>query len=89
MAGRTWCLSSVSAVEETFLQFLPQKELFSSFYRKMNFSPVSATGLTFLLCSKTFCCAIKLPAMQQNFLLCNQASCYVVKLSAVKPSAVQ
>ena len=43
--------------------FLPQKKLFSSFCRKRNFSPVSAVGLTFLLCSKTFCCAIKLPAV--------------------------
>ena len=71
-----------------FLQFLLQKELFSSFCRKRNFnmvlilcfchrsnfspvstakrnfSPVSATRLTFLLCSKTFCCAIKLPVVQ-------------------------
>ena len=44
--------------------FLLQKELFSSFCRKRNFSPVFATRLTFLLCSKTFCCAIKLPAVQ-------------------------
>ena len=44
--------------------FLPQKELFSSFCRRRNFSPVFAAGLTFLLCSKTFYCAIKLPAVQ-------------------------
>ena len=44
--------------------FLSQKELFSNFCCKRNFSPVSAIGLTFLLCSKTFCCAIKLPAVQ-------------------------
>ena len=44
--------------------FLPQKELFSSFCCKRNFSPVSAAGLTFLLGSKTFCYAIKLPAVQ-------------------------
>ena len=66
-------LSSVSAAERTFLQFLPQKELFSSFCckrnfspvstAKKNFSPVSVVGLTFLLCNKTFCYAIKLPAV--------------------------
>ena len=28
--------------------FLPQNELFSSFYRRTDFSPVSAAGLTFL-----------------------------------------
>ena len=85
--GRTWCLSSVSAAEVTFLQFPPQKKLFSSFCckrnfnvvpilcfcRRSNFSPVSAAKrkfspvfsarLTFLLCSKTFCCAIKLPGV--------------------------
>ena len=44
--------------------FLPQKELLSSFYCKMNFSPVFAARLTFLLRSKTFCCVIKLPTMQ-------------------------
>ena len=44
--------------------FLPQKELFSSFCCRTDFSLVSAAGLTFLLCSKTFYCAIKLPAVQ-------------------------
>ena len=41
--------------------FLLQKELFC---HKRNFSPVSVVGLTFLLCIKTFCCAIKLPVVQ-------------------------
>ena len=44
--------------------FLLQKELFSSFCHKMNFSPVSTAGLTFLLCNKTFYCAKKLLAVQ-------------------------
>ena len=44
--------------------FLLQKELFSSFCRKRNFFLVSTAGLTFLLCSKTFYCAIKFHAVQ-------------------------
>ena len=44
--------------------FLLQKELFSSFCRGIDFSSVSTAGLTFLLCSKTFYCAIKLLAVQ-------------------------
>ena len=47
-------LSSVSTAERTFLQFLPQKELSSSFCRRTDF----------MLCSKTFCYVIKLPAVQ-------------------------
>ena len=50
-------LSSVSAIEGTFLQFLPQKELFSSFYRRTDFS---AMQQNFLLRNEAFCCALKL-----------------------------
>ena len=43
--------------------FLPQNELFSGFCCIMNFSLVSAVGLTFLLRDKTSYCAIKLSAV--------------------------
>ena len=56
--------SREDAAKWAYHLFLPQKKLFSSFCRKMNFSPVFAARLTFLLCSKTFCCGIKLPAVQ-------------------------
>ena len=49
-----------------YLLFLPQKELFSSFCHKKNFSLVSAakgTFLQFLPHDWLFCCAIKLPAL--------------------------
>ena len=41
-----------------------QSGLILCFCCKRNFSPISAAGLTFLLCSKTSCCAIKSSAMQ-------------------------
>ena len=53
-------LSSVSAVEGTFFQFLSQEELFSSFCHKTDFS---AMQQNFLLCNKASCCAVKLPAV--------------------------
>ena len=56
MGGRTWCLSSVSAAEETFLQFLPQKEFFSSFCCKTDFS---AMQQNFLLCNRASYCVVK------------------------------
>ena len=56
--------SGEDATKWAYPLFLPQKKLFSSFCCKRNFSPIFAAWLTFLLCCKTFCCAIKLPAVQ-------------------------
>ena len=56
-AGKTWCSSSVSAAEGTFLYFLPQKEIFSNFCPMTDFS---AMQQNFLLCNKASCCAVKL-----------------------------
>ena len=66
-----------------------QSRLTLFFCHRMNFSLISATGLIFLLCGKTFCYAIKLSAVQQNLLLynkallCSNTFCYAVKLSAL------
>ena len=44
--------------------FLPQKELFSSFCHRRNSFLVFAAELTFLLCGKTSCYAIKPSTVQ-------------------------
>ena len=60
----TICVQTLSpslredAAKWAYPLFLPQKERFSSFCCKRNFSLAFAAGLTFLLCSKTSCCAI-------------------------------
>ena len=78
--------SPVSAAEETFLQFLPQKKLFSSFCHKTDFS---AMQQNFLLRNEVSCCAVKFSVMHWSCLLCIKAFCRTVKLSVVKSSVVQ
>ena len=79
-------LSSVSAAERTFLQFLPQKELSSSFCCRTDFF---AMQQNFLLCNKASCCTVKLSAVYWSCLLCIKAFYRAVKLSAVKLSTMQ
>ena len=74
-AAASLCANIESKVQGKTLQ----SGLILYFYSKRNFSPVSATGLAFLLCSETFYYAIKLSAVQQNFLLCSKTFCYILK----------
>ena len=72
--------SPVFAAKWTFLQFLLQKELFSSFYHMTDFSIMQQN---FLLCNKVSCCAVKLSAVYWSCMLCIKAVYRALRLSVV------